>query len=55
VVILLTMMEKSGKLKVTVEFEVNEELMDLAKEAMEKMPKTMQGMWSKGGAEKQEK
>jgi hypothetical protein len=37
--------EKKGKLKLTVEVEVNEELMALAKEAMEKMPMRMQEMW----------
>ena len=45
------MMEKSGKLKMTVEIEVNEELMGLVKDAMEKVPKTMQGMWKKGNGE----
>jgi hypothetical protein len=39
------MQEKKGKLKLTVEVEVNEELMSLAKEAMEKMPVRMQEMW----------
>ena len=38
-------MEKPGKLKLTIEIEVNEELMGLAKEAMEKMPMRMQEMW----------
>jgi hypothetical protein len=50
------MMKKTGKLKVTIEVEVNEELMDLAKDAMSKMPMKMQEMW-KGqghGAEKKE-
>jgi hypothetical protein len=49
------MMKKSGKLKMTIEIEVNEELMDLAKDAIEKMPMRMQEMWKKGGGEKQEK
>jgi hypothetical protein len=49
------LMEKSGKLKMTVELEVNEELMGLFKDAMEKMPNTMRGMWKKGnGQEKNE-
>ena len=32
------MADKKGNLKLTVEVEVNEELMDLAKETMSKMP-----------------
>ena len=48
------MAEKSGKLKITVEVEVNEELMDLAKDAMAKMPMRMQEMWKGHGAEKKE-
>ena len=49
------MPDKKGKLKLTLEIEVNEELMDLAKDAMEKMPKTVQGMMKKGsGEEKKE-
>jgi hypothetical protein len=47
------MQEKKGKMKLTVEVEVNEELMSLAKEAMEKMPMRMQEMW-KMHAEKKE-
>jgi hypothetical protein len=43
--------EKKGKLKVTIEVEVNAELMDLAKEAMEKMPMRMQEMWRGGNKE----
>lgn len=37
--------EKKGKMKLTIEVEVNEELIDLAKEAIEKMPMHMQEMW----------
>ncbi len=37
--------EKKGKLKLTVEVEINEELIDLAKDALEKMPTRMQEMW----------
>jgi hypothetical protein len=48
------MAEKKGKLKVTVEFEVNQELMDLAKDAMSKMPMRMQEMWRGHGGEKKE-
>jgi len=47
------MPEKKGKMKVTIEVEVNEEMMALAKEAMEKMPMRMQDMW-KGHGEKKE-
>ena len=48
------MTEKKGKLKVTLEVEVNEELMDLAKDAMTKMPMRMQEMWKGHGGEKKE-
>jgi hypothetical protein len=48
------MTEKKGKLKVTLEFEVNEELLDLAKDAMSKMPMRMQEMWKGHGGEKKE-
>ena len=47
-------MEKKGKLKITIEVEVNEELLDLAKDAVEKMPMRMQEMWKMHGAEKKE-
>ncbi len=46
-------MAKSGKMKLTVEIEVNQELMDLAKDAIEKMPMRMQEMW-RGHGEKKE-
>jgi hypothetical protein len=49
----MTEMMKSGKMKITVEVEVNHELMDLAKDAIEKMPMKMQEMW-KGHGEKKE-
>ncbi len=48
------MPEKKGKLKLTVEVEVNDELMDLAKDAISKMPMKMQEMWKKGNGEKKE-
>ena len=48
------MQEKKGKLKLTVEVEVNEELMDLAKDAIEKMPMHMQEMWKGRSGEKKE-
>jgi hypothetical protein len=47
------MADKKGKLKLTVEVEVNQELMDLAKDAMAKMPQ-MQNMWRGHGNEKKE-
>ena len=47
------MPEKKGKLKITVEFEVNEELMELAKESMSKMSMKLPEMW-KGHGEKKE-
>ena len=50
----MTEMMKSGKLKITVEVEVNQELMDLAKDAMSKMPMRMQEMWKGRGGEKKE-
>jgi hypothetical protein len=48
------MTEKKGKLKVTFEVEVNEELLDLAKDAISKMPMRMQEMWRGHGGEKKE-
>jgi len=48
------MPEKKGKMKVTIEVEVNEQLMDLAKDAMSKMPMSMQEMWRGHGREKKE-
>lgn len=47
------MTDKKGKLKLTVEVEVNEELMDLAKDAMAKMPMRMQEMMRGQGAKKE--
>jgi hypothetical protein len=48
------MPEKKGKMKVTIEVEVNEQLLDLAKDAMSKMPLRMQEMWKGHGGEKKE-
>ncbi len=48
------MAEKKGKLKITVEVEVNEQLLDLAKDAISKMPMRMQEMWRGHGGEKKE-
>lgn len=47
------MAEKNGKLKLTVEVEVNQELMDLAKETISKMPMRMQEMWKQGNQKKE--
>jgi ribosomal protein L16/L10AE len=50
-----TMMgEKSGKLKVTVELEVNDELMGVVKEAISKAGSKLPDMM-RGGSEKKEK
>jgi hypothetical protein len=40
--------EKKGKMKVTIEVEVNEELMGLAKEAMAQMSQHMPEMMRRG-------
>jgi len=48
------MAEKKGKLKVTIEVEVNEELMDLAKESMSKMSLKIPEIMRHGGGEKKE-
>jgi hypothetical protein len=48
------MNEKKGKMKITLEVEVNEELLGLAKDALEKMPMRMQEMWKMHGGEKKE-
>jgi len=47
------MAEKKGKLKVTIEFEINEELMELAKESMSKMSMKLPDMM-RGHGEKKE-
>ncbi len=48
-------MEKKGRMKVTIELEVNEQLMDLVKEAMSKMSSRIPEMMSRrgGGESKQ--
>jgi hypothetical protein len=48
------MPEKKGKLKVTLEVEVNEELMALAKESMSKMSMKLPEMMRGHGGEKKE-
>jgi hypothetical protein len=45
------MTEKKGRLKVTVELEVNEELMDVVKEAMSKASSRIPEMMRRGGGE----
>jgi hypothetical protein len=42
--------EKKGRLKVTVELEVNEELMDVVKESMTKMSNKIPEMMRRGGS-----
>ena len=41
--------EKKGKMKVTIEVEVNEQLMDLVKDAMSKASTTIPGLMRRGG------
>ena len=47
------MTDKKGKLKVTVELEVNEELMDVVKDAMSKASSKIPEMMRRGGENKQ--
>jgi hypothetical protein len=47
------MPEKKGKLKVTVELEVNEELMGVVKDAMSKASAKIPEMMKRGGENKQ--
>lgn len=47
--------EKSGKLRICIEIEANEELLDLAKQAIDKMPQRMQEMWKMHGEKKDDK
>jgi hypothetical protein len=47
------MPDKKGKLKVTVELEVNEELMDVVKEAISKASTRIPDMMRRGGENKQ--
>ncbi len=46
--------EKKGRLKLTVEVEVNEELMDVVKEAMSKASSRIPDMMRRGGENKQQ-
>jgi hypothetical protein len=48
------MPEKKGKLKLTLEVEINEELMALAKESMSKMSMKLPEMMRGHGGEKKE-
>ena len=45
------MTEKKGRLKLTVEVEVNEELMDVVKDAMSKASSKFPEMMRRGGTE----
>jgi hypothetical protein len=47
------MPDKKGKLKVTIELEVNEELMDVVKDAMSKASSRIPEMMKRGGENKQ--
>jgi ribosomal protein L16/L10AE len=47
------MPEKKGRLKVTIELEVNEELMDVAKDAMSKASTKIPEMMKHGGEKKE--
>jgi len=44
--------EKKGKMKLTMEVEVNEELMDLVKDSMSKMSTRIPEMMRRGGENK---
>lgn len=48
------MTEKSGKMKLTVEVEVNEQLMEVVKEAMSKASSKLPEMMKRGGSEGKE-
>jgi hypothetical protein len=50
----MTEMTKSGKMKLTVEVEVNEELMDVVKDAISKMSSKLPDMMKRGGQESKE-
>jgi hypothetical protein len=45
--------EKKGRMKVTIELEINDQLMDLAKDAMSKMSTKLPDMMKRGGENKQ--
>lgn len=50
----MTEMTKSGKMKLTVEVEVNEELMDVMKDAISKASSKLPEMMKRGGQETKE-
>lgn len=50
----MTEMTKSGKMKLTVEVEVNEELMDVMKDAISKASSKLPEMMKRGGQESKE-
>jgi ribosomal protein L16/L10AE len=50
----MTEMTKSGKMKLTVEVEVNEELMDVMKDAISKASSKLPEMMKRGGQENKE-
>jgi hypothetical protein len=45
------MSEKKGRMKVTIEVEINEELMGMAKEAMSQMSSHLPEMMKRGGSQ----
>jgi hypothetical protein len=47
------MSDKKGKMKITVELEINEELMDVVKDAMSKASAKIPEMMRRGGENKQ--
>jgi ribosomal protein L16/L10AE len=47
------MSDKKGKMKITLELEVNEELMDVVKDAMSKASAKIPEMMRRGGENKQ--
>jgi ribosomal protein L16/L10AE len=50
----MTEMTKSGKMKLTIEVEVNEELMDVVKDAISKASSKLPEMMKRGGQETKE-
>jgi ribosomal protein L16/L10AE len=50
----MTEMTKSGKMKLTIEVEVNEELMDVVKDAISKASSKLPEMMKRGGQESKE-
>lgn len=50
----MTETSKSGKMKLTIEVEVNEELMDVVKDAISKASSKLPEMMKRGGQESKE-